>query len=368
MRNLNGYIVPILLLLSCGDQQKGYKIDGIAKGIEDGTEIFLHDPITREKIDSSVVQNERFEFSGLLTEKTKQVIIATKGWSDYKYFWLENSEVGFKAEKGKFRAATITGLELQRSYDQFLKEQEPLQKSYDSLFDISDGNFSADERKQINRLMLDLQEKITEGDKKYVRDNPGSMISAYILDVYKTTWGHSISNELFEPMQPEIKKSHYGKNIDTYLILNKDLKIGDHFVDFELPNTAGEKVKASDFSEKYLLIEFWASWCGPCRKENPELVKLYNVHRSKGFEILGVSMDTEKEAWIEAVRKDELPWQNVNNFSGEIAAPDMIYGVAAIPDNVLINPSGIIIGRNLRGEELRKQLEKIFNSLMTYGK
>ena len=368
MRNLRGSFFLISVLLGCSDQQNGFNIQGTASGIADGTEIFLHDHFTREKIDSAVVHNEQFEFSGLLPEKARQVIIATKDWTDYKFFWLENSEVNFKAEKGKFRTATITGLELQESYDLYFARQVPLQSAYDSLFDISDGNFSQEKREQIKQSMTDLQKKITENEKKYVRDNPDNIIGASILDVYKTTWGRAVASELFEPMSSEIKKSHYGKNIETYLTLNKDLKIGDHFVDFELPNTEGKEVKASDFNGKYLLIEFWASWCGPCRKENPALVKLYNEYSGKGLEILAVSLDTEKDAWTGAVRKDELPWKNVSNLDGDMTAPAIIYGVSAIPDNVLIDPSGVIIGRNLRGEELRQQLEKIFNSFTAYGK
>lgn len=368
MRKLQLSIFLISLLLSCSDQQSGFHINGTAKGIADETEIFLHDHITNEKIDSTTVSHEQFEFSGLLPEEARQVIIATKDWSDYRFFWLENTEVVFKAEKGKFRTAAITGLELQKSYDVFLAKQKPLEKAYDSLFDISDGSFPKEERERIKQSMTDLQKKITENEQKYVRENPGSVISANILDVYKTTWGRSVARDLFEPMSAEIKKSHYGKNIETYLILNKDLKIGDQFVDFKLPNTDGEQVKASDFSGKYLLIEFWASWCGPCRSENPALVKLYNEYSAKGFEILAVSLDREKDAWLGAIKKDELPWKNVGDLEGDMTPPAIIYGVSAIPDNVLIDPSGKIIGRNLRGEELKQQLEKIFNTFTAYGK
>src|SRR5690349_5860085 len=325
MRKLQSSIFLIPLLLGCSDQQNGFHIQGTAKNIADGTQIFLHDHITNEKIDSTIVNREQFEFSGSLPEEARQVIIATKDWSDYKFFWLENSEGGFEGGKGKFRTATITGLELQKSYDVFLAKQRPLEKAYDSLFDISDGSFPEEEREQIKQSMADLQKKITDNEQKYVRDNPGSVISANILDVYKTTWGRSVASELFEPMNSEVKKSHYGKNIETYLTLNKDLNVGDHFVDFELPNTDGEQVKASDFNGKYLLVEFWASWCGPCRKENPTLVKLYKDYSTKGFEILAVSLDREKDAWIGAVTKAELPWQNVSNLEGDMTAPAIIY-------------------------------------------
>lgn len=369
LKTISGYGTLILVLVAgCGEPQKGFRIDGTARGVSDGTEILLRDAVTKKTMDSALVSHERFEFSGLLNERVTRVVITARGGRDFKYFWLENADVIFTAENGKFRYAAINGLTFQQSYDSFSVRQLPLQRAYDSLFDISDGKFSEEERKQISETMQDLQRKITEGEKKFVRDNPGSIVSAHILDIYKTTWGRAVSSELFGALNADVKRSHYGKNVDVYLTLNKDLQIGDQFVDFELPNIEGEKVKASDFKGKYLLIEFWASWCGPCRKENPAMVRLYDEHQSKGFEILAVSLDVDERAWMEAVRKDELPWHNVSNLAGDMTEAAMIYGVAAIPDNVLIDPSGVIIGRNLRGEGLKKQLAKIFKFTMAYGK
>jgi thiol-disulfide isomerase/thioredoxin len=116
----------------------------------------------------------------------------------------------------------------------------------------------------------------------------------------------------------------------------------------------------SDYKGKILLLEFWASWCGPCRKENPDLVEVYRHYKGKGFEILGVALDKDKSEWLDAIDHDELPWTNVCDLQGDRNEAAIIYGVSAIPANFLIDRNGIVLARNLRSEELAETLRKIF--------
>ncbi|WP_082794000.1 peroxiredoxin family protein [Roseivirga seohaensis] len=123
-------------------------------------------------------------------------------------------------------------------------------------------------------------------------------------------------------------------------------------------NVDGQTIQLSELKGKYTLIEFWASWCGPCRAFNPELVELYN---DQGFEILGVSLDSNKEKWEKAIEKDGLTWPNVSDLKGDNNEAAMIYGVRDIPDNFLIDENGIIIDRFIRGEKLQMRLKQLFN-------
>jgi len=121
----------------------------------------------------------------------------------------------------------------------------------------------------------------------------------------------------------------------------------------------GKLKKLSDIKGKTVLLEFWASWCGPCRRENPNLVKTYENFSSKGFEIFAVSLDVDKDSWQKAIAKDGLNWKHVNDLKGQSNEASLIYGVSGIPDNFLISANGEIIGRNLRGESLNQKLKEI---------
>jgi peroxiredoxin len=180
-----------------------------------------------------------------------------------------------------------------------------------------------------------------------------------MLSFYSKTWGKEKTKELYEQLSIENKNTVFGKEITKYIELNKNPKIGEQFVDFESENQNGELKKLSDLKGKVVLLEFWASWCGPCRQENPNLVKTYEKFNPKGFEIFAVSLDKDKENWLKAIKKDSLSWEHVSDLKGQRNKASLIYGVNGIPDNFLISESGEIIERNLRGEKLNQKLKKL---------
>jgi peroxiredoxin len=133
-------------------------------------------------------------------------------------------------------------------------------------------------------------------------------------------------------------------------------------VDFALNDTTGNPIAISSFKGDYLLIDFWASWCGPCRRENPNVVALYNDFKDKGFEIIGVSFDDDGNKWINAIHQDGLIWPHVSDLKGWGSAAGKLYGINSIPATVLLDRDGIIIAKNLRGDALRKKLEELYAS------
>jgi len=130
--------------------------------------------------------------------------------------------------------------------------------------------------------------------------------------------------------------------------------------DFTLPSPEGKDISLSDFRGKVLLIDFWASWCGPCRRENPNVVKVYEEYKDQGFEILGVSLDRKKERWLKAIEQDGLSWPQVSDLKGWQNAAAQLYGVRSIPHTVLLDREGKIIARNLRGPALEAKLKEVF--------
>jgi peroxiredoxin len=309
-------------------KSRGFEITGKLSGFADSTLIYLDNPATSLSIDSVLIIGNQFHFAGSMKEEITSVIIRTKNFSDYKFFWLENSAIIINAEKGKFRNAAIIGSRTQN------------------------------EQNQLDAIIASTG-KEKEQSIIFIRNHPNSIISTNILSVYASTWGKDTSALLYHNLSDKMKNTSYGKNILEFITLNKNLKIGDRYINFSQPNIDGKNVKLSDFDGKVILLEFWGSWCGPCREGNPELVKIYNEFKNTGFDILGVAADDKKETWIEAIRKDSLKWQNVSDLRGDKNKAALIYGVSYYPANFLINRSGIIIARDLRGDALRNKLREI---------
>lgn len=203
----------------------------------------------------------------------------------------------------------------------------------------------------------------TTGDVKidsFIQKNPKSIVSAYIL--YRE-YSYRLTPEEIEHnislLDTSFKNSQYVKVLEELVETLKRVQPGNKAIDFELADTTGTPVKLSSQFGKLLLLDFWASWCPPCRAENPNLVKLYKQYNNKGFTIFQVSLDKKKESWLKGINDDNLTWTHVSDLAFWNSSAAKLYGVRAIPSNVLIDETGTIIARNLMGEELEKKLEEL---------
>lgn len=323
--------IIVLIFASCTEKKEAaFSLTGTTIGIENGT--FLYVDYENEVLDSTKVENNSFTFTSVLPASPAKLWLHTKDFSTYRPFWAENKPMNFVAVDANFKNANITGSEI-----------ESLSQT---LYQYTDS--------------LPRQERIKK-EMEFVKKHPNSIISAHILSVYATTWGREKTLELYEPFSLENKRTDYGQHIGRYIALNKEPKIGDQFVDFESENPMGEVKKLSELTGNIILLEFWASWCGPCRQENPNLVKTYQEFNPEGFEIFAVSLDENKESWIGAIEKDNLIWEHVSDLKGSSNEASLIYGINGIPDNFLLAEDGTIIGRNLRGEKLNEKLGELLN-------
>ncbi|HYE54317.1 MAG TPA: AhpC/TSA family protein [Chitinophagaceae bacterium] len=311
-------------------QTNGFKLTGTVTGFADSTLLYLDDLSdgSFRHIDSVYIIGGKFSFTGRLSASPLRAAVRLKDINYRCYVWLENTSMHFTGDKQKFRESVLTGSRTQQEqaeFDAFVK--------------------AANNRREAEFL--------------FVRDNPGSIISASVLSVYSSSWGKDTSAMLYKGFTDEVKNSIYGKRVSEYISLVRNIQVGDVFVDFSQEDTKGRLRKLSELKGKVVLLEFWGSWCGPCRKGNPGLVKIYNEFKSGGFEVFGVGAETKKSEWLEAVEDDKLPWINVSDLRGDNNKAALMYNVSYYPANFLIDRNGLIVAKDLHGEALRAKLMEL---------
>jgi peroxiredoxin len=273
--------------------------------------------------------------------------------------YVENKKMTVSGSKTNIQHLKVTG---SSAHNDFVRFQEIFNPLITSLNTTVNAINRATQKPQYDALMKVydstknvVQKRIDE----FITSKPKSIVSPFLLLVTADMYDDPLLLEKrFNSLDPSVKNYSVSKNLYSYIQYNKVGAVGTTAIDFTQPDTTGTPVSLSSFRGKYVLVDFWASWCGPCRAENPNVVENFNQFKQKNFTVLSVSLDKPggKDNWLGAIHKDNLTWTQVSDLQFWNNAAAQLYRVNSIPFNMLIDPSGKIIAKNLRGELLHSKL------------
>ena len=282
-------------------------------------------------------------------------------------FFMEPASIHISV-KDSMQLAKITGSKSEKSFEALQKREKPYNEKEEAMnhqyMDYRASNDTAAMKNledEFDKLSKEKDEKVYH---QYIIKNPGSPVALYALNQYA---GYEMDakkvESLFKMLPAATRTLPSGIAFKKRIDIAKKTGIGAYAINFTQNDTLDKPVSLSHFKGKYMLLDFWASWCGPCRAENPNVVKAFNQYEDKNFTVLSVSLDQpgKKQAWLDAIHKDGLAWTHVSDLKFWDNAVAKKYGIRAIPQNFLIDPTGKIIAKNIRGEELQKKLKEVMD-------
>ena len=358
-------LILSLLILSCSNEN-GFNLNGTIDAIDD-TKVYIlqadqnNQPFIK---DSTTVKSNKFSFKGV--SATPQIsYIQVEGVNGYVLTILENGSINAELYKDSISKSQVYGT---KSNDDFVKYKSETKSLVEKMNTISSEaqdaimNGDVEIAMKLDKDYKKKEQEVLLYEWDFIIDNLDSYMSALLLEVFmvENKVNKDSIIDVYESFSNRIKVSDVGKNIADLLSQFEDpIEVGEVAPDFTAPSLDGSNVTLSQelSLNKVTLLDFWAAWCRPCRVENPNLVRLYKLYNNDGFNIIGVSLDRTKEQWEQAVEDDSLLWTQVSNLNFWNDPIARRYSIRAIPQSYLIDQDGIVIGKNLRGNDLEEKIK-----------
>lgn len=339
------------------------KIDGTIKSFSGKTVYLTHKEGDKEVTDSAKVSNGKFVFN-LKNSEPSLYWFTLQGEPNAIYFFADQTPVKALLKADSMAYSNVTAGQNNQDYTEyrtFINNLVAIQQKMQADFNTALQNNDVNAQNAIKAEYQGLNVQYMDGLKNFLKTHPKSAVSAYII-------GNDLNNAAIPVADVMEAVSYLDKSLEnnSYIIaankridLAKGTMVGYKATNFTQATPDGKKVSLSDFKGKYVLIDFWASWCKPCRMENPNVVAAYNRYKDKGFTVLGISMDSNRDPWVAAIQQDNLTWTHVSDLKGWGNEVGKMYNVTGIPQNFLLDKEGKIIAKDLRGSLLEEKLAEI---------
>ncbi len=363
MKNISLMLILAAFLASCGGPAgDGFTLTGSVQGIDTGW-VYLQKKEADNWVtaDSAKLDKGRFSFSGKVAMPEMWHVSLMDNEIMVPVF-MENAAIEMAIFPDSLDKSTVAGSATHQVFREYVALNDAVSVRMDSVYGAwkeakETGDSAAMARLDSVSGCLDTEMKTVLVD--FIRSHPNTVVAPYL--VMRNSWQFELPEleEMVTVLDTSLNASMYMQALSKRVDILRSVAIGQVAPDFEMSDTAGNPVKLSSMKGSVLLVDFWASWCGPCRAENPHVVKAWQKFHKKGFDILGVSFDQNREKWLGAIAQDKLTWMQVSDLKGWGNEAGKVYGINSIPANVLLDKDQKIIARNLRGDDLMKKLEEI---------
>ncbi|MCW3088487.1 MAG: Peroxiredoxin [Sediminibacterium sp.] len=352
-------VVLLFPFVAMAQNADGFMVRGKLTGLKDSTDVFLVNGNDGQTVFTTKAMNGAFTLKGKLADPgIFQLNIA--GLKDPVDLFMYNDAVAVTGDLADARSINVKGSSLQDDFMVFKAEFVPLLDKLRGLAAVINPEKDPLRRDSLLQQYNIYKYKALEATLRFVKTKNASPVAPFVLTVMTPVFNSFSEVETnYAALLPAAKKGVFARMIEKNIADARIGSIGSQAMDFTQKDVNDKPVTLSSFRGKYVLIDFWASWCRPCRAENPNVVNAYNKYKDKNFTVLGVSLDQAKPNWIQAIQADKLTWTHVSDLKFWENAVAQLYRIQSIPANMLIDPTGKIIAKDLRGEDLNRALKDL---------
>ncbi|HKK09990.1 MAG TPA: TlpA disulfide reductase family protein [Bacteroidales bacterium] len=365
MRKLFYLSILVAFISSCSqDGGNKYAIQGDIKNLDDQL-VYLEKMGEKDFVvlDSVKSTEGKFSFEGEI-DIPMQHYITFEDLDAEITFFNEPSEITVAGSVDSLQKIKVDGSASQDLFETYQTRLTQIRNQQrDIYYKYQEAKASGEEEQMMfyENQYRSLDSIRSSYSDKFIKDHPGSSVAGYVAMRFSYTYELEKLKEVVSGFDASISDSYYVEQLNERIAKLESTAIGNKAPEFTMENVDGEPVSLSDLQGQYVLLDFWAAWCSPCRAENPNVVEAYQKYKDKGFTVLGVSLDRKRDDWLKAIEKDNLTWTHLSDLKGWENEASNLYGVMSIPANYLLDKEGVIVAKNLRGEALHEKLDELLN-------